>query len=93
MDQGYTFKFIKAVSDTVFYMINAVYHDKPLWFFRGCVAGETRLASSGNERNQFLPTYAECRLETMALTKKPHLIGRSMDGRSKAKHRSQLVIE
>ena len=27
-----TFEFIKAVSDTVFEMINAVYHDKPLIF-------------------------------------------------------------
>ena len=26
------FKFIKAVSDTVLDMINAVYHDKPLMF-------------------------------------------------------------
>ena len=28
------FEFIKAVSDTVFDMINAVYHDKPLIFIR-----------------------------------------------------------
>ena len=30
-----TFKFIKAVSGTVFDMINAVYHDKPLIFIKG----------------------------------------------------------
>ena len=29
-----TLKFIKAVSGTVFAMINAVYHDKPLIFIR-----------------------------------------------------------
>ena len=29
-----TFEFIKAVSDTVFDMINAVYHDKPLIFIK-----------------------------------------------------------
>ena len=28
--QGYTFKFIKALSDTVLDMIKTVYHDKPL---------------------------------------------------------------
>ena len=28
------FEFIKAVSDTVLDMINAVYHDKPLIFIR-----------------------------------------------------------
>ena len=28
----HTFKFIKAVSDTVFDLINAFYHDKPLIF-------------------------------------------------------------
>ena len=38
-----TFKFIKAVSDIVFYMINVVYRDKPLiliglyvWVYQGC---------------------------------------------------------
>ena len=30
--RGYTFEFIKAVSDTVLDMINAVYHDNPLIF-------------------------------------------------------------
>ena len=30
IDQGYTFEFIEAVSDTIIDMINAVYHDKPL---------------------------------------------------------------
>ena len=30
--QGYMFEFIKAVSDSVLDMINAVYHDKPLIF-------------------------------------------------------------
>ena len=29
-----TFELIKAVSDTVFDMINDVYHDKPLMFIR-----------------------------------------------------------
>ena len=30
--QGYTFEFIKAVSDIVFDMINAAYQEKPLIF-------------------------------------------------------------
>ena len=47
--QGYTFEFIKAVSDTVWDMINAAYRDKPLivirathwsglhlWVYQGC---------------------------------------------------------
>ena len=40
--RGYTFEFIKALSDTVLDMINAVYHDKPLvlsglyiWVYQG----------------------------------------------------------
>ena len=28
--QGYTFEFIKALSDTVFDVVNPVYYDKPL---------------------------------------------------------------
>ena len=32
--RGYTFEFIKAVSDTVLDMINAAYHDKPLILIR-----------------------------------------------------------
>ena len=37
--QGYTFEFIKAVSDTVLDMINAVHHDKP-WIFNGATVRE-----------------------------------------------------
>ena len=40
---GYTFEFIKAASDVLFDVINAVYHDKPLkftglyvWIYQGC---------------------------------------------------------
>ena len=40
---GYAFEFIKAVSDNLFDMINAVYYDKPLiliglsvWVYQGC---------------------------------------------------------
>ena len=44
-----TFEFIKAVSGTVFDMINAVYHDMPLIFYRGYVSGEANLPSSGSE--------------------------------------------
>ena len=44
-----TFKFIEAVSLTVFGMIKAVYHDKLLMFYRGYVSGEARLPSSDNE--------------------------------------------
>ena len=32
--RGYTFEFIKAVSDDVFDMINAVYRDKPVIFMK-----------------------------------------------------------
>ena len=38
-----TFKFIKAVSDTVLDMINAVYHDKPLIFIRAIRLSLSRL--------------------------------------------------
>ena len=41
--QGYTFRFIKAVSDTVLDMINAVYYDKPLIFIRAIRLGLSRL--------------------------------------------------
>ena len=34
IDQGYTFEFLKAVSDILLDLINAVYHDKPLIFIR-----------------------------------------------------------
>ena len=40
---GYTFKFIKAVSDNVFDMINSVYHDKPLIFIGAMRLGLSRL--------------------------------------------------
>lgn len=41
------FMFIKAVSATAFDMINAVYNDKPLIFYRVYILGEVRLSSSG----------------------------------------------
>ena len=37
------FKFIKAVSDTVFDMVNAVYHDKHLIFIRAIRLSLSRL--------------------------------------------------
>ena len=37
------FEFIKAVSDTVFDMINAVYYDKPLIFTRAICLSLSRL--------------------------------------------------
>ena len=43
------FMFIKAVSDTVFDMINAVYRDKLLGLQQGYVLGEACLLSSGSE--------------------------------------------
>ena len=48
--------FIKAVSDTVFGMINAVYHDKPFDSYRGYVLKEARLPSSDtvNEADSYL---------------------------------------
>ena len=40
---GCTFEFIKAVSDTVLYMINAVYHDNPLVFIGAIRSSLSRL--------------------------------------------------
>ena len=42
-DRGYTFKFIKAVSDSVLDMINAMYYDKPLIFTRAIRLSLSRL--------------------------------------------------
>ena len=47
-------RFIKAVSDTGFGMINAVYHDKHFDFYRGYISGEARLPSSVNETDSCL---------------------------------------
>ena len=41
--QGYTFEFIKAVSDSVLDMINSVYYDKPLVFIMGKSLSLSRL--------------------------------------------------
>ena len=55
--RGYTFKFIKAVSDTVLDIINAVYHDKPLIFI-----GDIRSRLS----KLFLTWHNNCRLSWQA---------------------------
>ena len=53
-------KFIKAVSDTVFEMINAVYHDKPLIFIRATF--REKLLSYHQAVNE-VDLYEVCRLE------------------------------
>ena len=68
--------FIKAVCDTVFDMINAVYHDKPLIFigatFRKTLVSHQRAV---NEADSCL-LMRRAGLKVVARTKKSHLIGR-----------------
>ena len=68
------FEFIKAVSDTVLDMINVVYLDKPLIFI-GATFRE-KLVSRQRAVNEADSSYEACRLETVALTKESHFIGR-----------------